>query len=188
MNRPTIDNGWLRYKQLRIRLDQIRCYCRDLDKVMIYLGVDKPITLYCDTVQHIGPLGDSNTYRGAVDLMTALDQHFRSKEAPPRRWTKQELRDAFSADESFADVPEMITRTTKLVVLPPTEPIFSEQATEVEIQDDAAGELVVVRQTYGSNGTNEIRVTPEEWPEVRKAIDQMIGECRPVANGDCANG
>lgn len=71
-----------------------------------------------------------------------------------------------------------ITRTTRLHVLPEDQPLFSELATEVEINDEAGGEFVVVRQTYGKNGENEIRVDPEEWPEIKAAIDRMIAECR----------
>lgn len=52
-----------------------------------------------------------------------------------------------------------IERVIKVVVLPDGEPIFSEHATEIEIQDEAGGEFVVVRQTYGSEGKNEIRLT-----------------------------
>lgn len=82
-----------------------------------------------------------------------------------------------------------IERTTKLVVLPEDQPIFSEYATEIEIQDEAGGEFVVVRQTYGSEGKNEIRLTDEEWPMVRAAIDRMMARCQPeekAEKGDAA--
>lgn len=74
-----------------------------------------------------------------------------------------------------------IERVIKVVVLPDGEPIFSEHATEIEIQDEAGGEFVVVRQTYGSEGKNEIRLTDEEWPMVRAAIDRMMARCQPEA-------
>lgn len=74
-----------------------------------------------------------------------------------------------------------IERVIKVVVLPDGEPVFSEHATEIEIQDEAGGEFVVVRQTYGSEGKNEIRLTDEEWPMVRAAIDRMMARCQPEA-------
>lgn len=74
-----------------------------------------------------------------------------------------------------------IERVIKVVVLPDGEPIFSEHATEIEIQDEAGGEFVVVRQTYGREGKNEIRLTDEEWPMVRAAIDRMMARCQPEA-------
>ena len=74
-----------------------------------------------------------------------------------------------------------IERVIKVVVLPDGEPVFSEHATEIEIQDESGGEFVVVRQTYGSEGKNEIRLTDEEWPMVRAAIDRMMARCQPEA-------
>lgn len=65
------------------------------------------------------------------------------------------------------------TRVTRVHVLPEGEPIFSEQAFTVEIDDEAGGEFVVVRDCEG-----KIRLNPEEWPALRKAIDRMVKECR----------
>jgi hypothetical protein len=71
------------------------------------------------------------------------------------------------------------TRITKLVVLPKGEPLFSEQATEIEIEDEAAGEFVKVTQQGGSTEySKSICFEPEEWPTIKKAIDLMIGRCR----------
>jgi hypothetical protein len=65
------------------------------------------------------------------------------------------------------------TRVTRLHVLPEGEPLFSEQAFTVEIDDEAGGEFVVVRDRDG-----EIRLNAEEWPALREAIDRMVKECR----------
>lgn len=70
------------------------------------------------------------------------------------------------------------TRVIEMAVLPDNDPIFSEMCTRIAIDDEAAGEYVVVRQSCGGND-NEIRINPEEWTELRAAIDHMIGECRP---------
>ena len=68
---------------------------------------------------------------------------------------------------------EMETRTVQIIVLPKGQPLFSERATRVEVVDEAAGEFVVIRQEDG-----EVGINPEEWPELRAAIDRMIAECR----------
>ena len=43
------------------------------------------------------------------------------------------------------------TRITRYTIAPEGEPIFSELATHVEIDDEAAGEFVVIKQEGGSS-------------------------------------
>ena len=71
------------------------------------------------------------------------------------------------------------TRVTRLNVLPEGEPIFSEQAFTVEIEDEAGGEFIVVRSNDRACLDGNIRLNPEEWPALREAIDRMVKECRP---------
>lgn len=68
-------------------------------------------------------------------------------------------------------------RVTQLTVVPEGKAIFDELATQVEIQDEGAGEFVVVKQTSSANG--EIRIDPAEWPIVRDAINRMVEEAKP---------
>lgn len=70
------------------------------------------------------------------------------------------------------------TRTIAVIVAPPRETIFSESATTVNIEDDAAGEFVVVSQNL--DGYDKIAITPEEWPAIRAAIDALVADCRPA--------
>lgn len=42
-------------------------------------------------------------------------------------------------------------RVTRLTILPPSEPIFSERATHIELRDEAAGEFVVQWTTWFSS-------------------------------------
>jgi hypothetical protein len=65
----------------------------------------------------------------------------------------------------------MKTRPIKWVVLPEGEPIFSEQATTIEIIDEAAGEFLQVQQ-------GEVGITVDEfnWPEIKRAIDEAFAE------------
>jgi hypothetical protein len=68
-------------------------------------------------------------------------------------------------------------RVTKLSVMPPSDPIFSEQATHVEIQDEAGGEYLSIQQHHMEERT-QILIDRKEWPILRDAINFMIGECR----------
>jgi hypothetical protein len=68
-------------------------------------------------------------------------------------------------------------RVTKLSVIPPGEPIFSDQATHVEIQDEAGGEYLSVQQNHEESRI-QIFIDRKQWPQLRDAIDFMIGECR----------
>jgi len=70
----------------------------------------------------------------------------------------------------------MITRVTKLTITPDGEPLFSERATDVLIEDVAAGEFVVVEQR--ADGMGKIAIDPDEWPTLRAAINRMVKGCR----------
>lgn len=71
---------------------------------------------------------------------------------------------------------KMTTRTIEIMVLPEGEPIFSEHGTNIKIDDEAAGEFVIVTQHHRTE--SGIAIDPREWPTIRGAIDKMIGECR----------
>lgn len=61
------------------------------------------------------------------------------------------------------------TRITKLTVLPANEPIFSEQASHISIEDEAAGEFIEIQQADGT-----IKIDPEEWPAIKQAVEQLL--------------
>lgn len=69
------------------------------------------------------------------------------------------------------------TRTTQLTVAPAGEPLFSEMATEIRIEDEAAGEFVVVEQR--GNNLGKIHINPEEWAQIAGAVDELLKNCRP---------
>jgi hypothetical protein len=73
------------------------------------------------------------------------------------------------------------TRVTRLTVLPEGDPIFSEMATHIEIEDEAQGEFVNISQDKGekTTGLHTISITPEEWPHIKAAIDQLIDDIKP---------
>ena len=72
--------------------------------------------------------------------------------------------------------------TTRLTVVPEGEPIFSEMATHIEMQDEAAGAFVELVQIgkIGEAGRNVVRIDAGEWPAIRGAIDQMLDLIGPL--------
>jgi hypothetical protein len=66
------------------------------------------------------------------------------------------------------------TRITQMTITPEGEPIFSERATQISIDDEADGEYIVIKQPTRSG--DGISIAPEEWPIVRAAIDNMFAE------------
>jgi len=70
------------------------------------------------------------------------------------------------------------SRATSWRVLPKGEPLFSELATVITIDDEAGGEFVTVEQ-MAMTESRKVAFNPEEWPAIRAAIDHAISECRP---------
>lgn len=69
---------------------------------------------------------------------------------------------------------EYETRVTAVMVNQVGESVFSEMATTVRIEDEAAGEFVVVEQV----SVGKVHVCKDEWPMIRAAVDDMISKCR----------
>ena len=69
-------------------------------------------------------------------------------------------------------------RVTRLSVMPPKEPLFSEQCTHISIVDEAAGEYLEIEQQSGSENVKPqaIMVTPEEWPALKQAVETLLAE------------
>lgn len=74
-----------------------------------------------------------------------------------------------------AEKPKYEARVTAVIVNKTDEPIFSETATKIEIDDEAAGEYLKISQD-----NRYIQITPEEWPEIKSQIDKMILQCREM--------
>ena len=69
------------------------------------------------------------------------------------------------------------SRETRWIVGPEGECLFSVRNTEIEILDEGGGEFVAIKKQKNSN---PLRITPEEWTELKAAIDYAIAECRPA--------
>lgn len=63
-----------------------------------------------------------------------------------------------------------------LIVKPEGEPIFSDLAPIVKMDDESAGPFVVVTQPCKENSAG-ISIDCDEWPHIKKAIDRMIKMC-----------
>ena len=77
---------------------------------------------------------------------------------------------------------EFETRVTQLTVMPKGGTTYSDMATYIAIDDEAAGEFVTLSQSRDS-GAAKVRIDADEWPALRAAIDRMIAECRPEIEG-----
>ena len=72
-----------------------------------------------------------------------------------------------------------ITRVTQLTVAPEGEPIFSETATIIEIDDEAAGEFIVIKQTFDHAKLGEVSFDLHNWPAVRDAVETLLKNTLP---------
>ena len=72
------------------------------------------------------------------------------------------------------------SRITQITVLPVGEPIFSEKATVISIDDESGGEYITVKQQmdYGSEKDQTVAFDPDEWEEVKGVIDQMFKDIK----------
>ena len=70
----------------------------------------------------------------------------------------------------------MNTITSRITVLPKGEPIFSHQATEISIVDEAAGPFIEIRQFPDEGDEKNLRFDLDEWPHIAKAVGKLIQE------------
>lgn len=68
------------------------------------------------------------------------------------------------------------TIQSAVIVLRVGEPIYSEQATTIALDDEAAGLFVTISQE-GRDGPGKISFCHEEWPMIRAQIDAMMQVC-----------
>jgi hypothetical protein len=75
-----------------------------------------------------------------------------------------------------------ITRTTEIAVAPEDSDLYDERVTRIAIEDEGAGEFVVVKQTGAEPDSKlEVRIDPDEWAFLKPAIQRMIDECNKYA-------
>ena len=76
----------------------------------------------------------------------------------------------------------------RIIVKPTDEPIFSENATVVEIDDEAAGPFVKVSQPGAEHEGRCIAIEGPEWPLIRDAIQQMLNVTQGLGADTLTNG
>ena len=77
-------------------------------------------------------------------------------------------------------VGEYWIRVTRFhVVREDSQSIWSETSTVVEIDDEACGEFVVVRQQLDVKKPTEqqVAIDPDEWAAIKVAVDLLQAEC-----------
>jgi hypothetical protein len=74
----------------------------------------------------------------------------------------------------------MNTITSRITVLPKGEPIFSYQATEISIVDEAAGPFFEIKQFPQEGDEQSIKFNVEEWPHIAKAVGKLIQEIKKL--------
>ena len=72
----------------------------------------------------------------------------------------------------------LVERVTQITIAPEGEPIYSERAYVVQIEDEAGGEFLSIQCHDDQCANGQIRMDPQEWPALRDAIDRMVKECR----------
>jgi hypothetical protein len=65
-----------------------------------------------------------------------------------------------------------------MTVGPENVPIFNESNFVLTIEDEAGGEYLVLRSNQECLENGEIKIDPEEWEELKEAIDTMIQACK----------
>jgi hypothetical protein len=63
-----------------------------------------------------------------------------------------------------------------MTIAPEGEEIFSEMATDICIDDDSAGEYIVIKQS--TRNDSNIAINSEEWDIIKATIDQMFAEMK----------
>lgn len=70
---------------------------------------------------------------------------------------------------------ELESRNATLVVAPKGEPLYSERAFHISLCDEGGGEFVTLKT---SSMTEDVKIYPAEWDELRQSIGSMIEACR----------
>lgn len=76
-------------------------------------------------------------------------------------------------------------RTSSYIVLPKGESLFSEYATTVSVDDEAAGAFIVL-STCGNGGYQRVEIDFADWPLICEAVERLrrewVGESKAMTN------
>ena len=68
----------------------------------------------------------------------------------------------------------MKPRITRVTIVKEGDPLFSEYGYTIEIEDEAAGEYIKIRD----HREGELSINPEEWQALRAAINKIVKLCK----------
>ena len=66
-----------------------------------------------------------------------------------------------------------LSRTTRITIVPKG---FSDRATDLEIEDEAAGEYLVIKQNPDNKDPQRIAFDKSEWPAIVQAAETLFKE------------
>jgi hypothetical protein len=69
-------------------------------------------------------------------------------------------------------------RYIQMTVGPENLPMFDERNFTLSLKDEASGEYLSINSNQENLSNGEIKITPEEWEELKIAIDTMIAACK----------
>lgn len=67
--------------------------------------------------------------------------------------------------------------TLSLIVKEKGKPIYDEQATIIEMTDEAVGPFIRLKQCNDDSKIGEIQLDPAEWNTIKQAVETMIRIC-----------
>lgn len=73
-----------------------------------------------------------------------------------------------------------ITRTTKMTILPEGDPIFSENATNIEVAQEAGsdGFLKITQDAGDPIYDGSVCIDHDNWPAIKAAIETMLEDIK----------
>ena len=80
----------------------------------------------------------------------------------------------FASSKPKPEKGEFEVRPTQWTVTPTGKPIFDERAMTLKIEDEAAGEFLVLENCGDCGDGKGFRFDPEEWPALRALIDEAV--------------
>jgi len=74
--------------------------------------------------------------------------------------------------------PEQNPRLLHSTVCPKRDPLFHNLITLITLEDLGSGEYVNIKQSEVSSESesSSIQIHPDQWPSIRKSVDQMVRE------------
>ena len=73
---------------------------------------------------------------------------------------------------------KLITRITRMHIIPEGEPIYTEKGYSVEIDDEAGGEFVILKDGSIATESVGVRIDPADWIEVRAAVNDLMDQIK----------